>query len=212
MATKFTSGREPVKGTILKLDFTVCSSDCKSLNFTETTGVYSETTNTTGWGTPNPDISEATSAELTILTPSNNTYTFDLYATGNYPTSLESNEFSISYGDLGFTTTLEDGEYTFTYTVIITTYISEDPVYTTYTKTKKFYVTCNIECCINKLLLNLEDVNCDCNKEARSKYLEAFALLQAYKHANACGRLGTATELFNELTKICSNVDCKTCQ
>ncbi len=201
------------KASVLELNFTICSSNCKTLSFTEITGAYSATDNSTGWGTPNPEITDASSAELTIVTPNNNTYTFDLFATGFYPTSTESNEFPISYGDLGFSTTLEDGEYTFTYTVdTISTDGEKDPTYTTYTKTKKFYVTCNIECCINKLLLNLEDVHCDCNKEARSKYLEAFALLQAFKHASACGRLGTASELFNELTKICSNVDCKTCQ
>lgn len=194
----------------LNLNFSICVSDCNTITFNETTGQYSSL-NSSGWNSPNPELYQATSAELTILTPNNSSYTFDLYSTGDFPTVNSTTNYDVIYSDLGFSNNLADGEYTFTYAVVINTG-GELPELTTFTRTKKLYIVCNLECCINKLLLNIEDVNCDCNKEARSKYLEAFALLQAFKHANACGRLGTASELFNELTKICSNVDCKTCQ
>lgn len=212
MATKSTETVSEKTTSILQLDFATCVTECKNILFSETTGAYS-IFNTTGWGTPNPELSTVYSAELSITTPTSDTFIFDLLATTEFPTINSSVEYSIPYSSLGFSTGLVDGEYTFVYNVMVDTTESErEPIYATYTKTKKFYITCNLDCCINKLLLNIEDVKCDCSKEARSKYLEAFAMLQAFKHANACGRLGTATELFNELTKICNNVDCKTCQ
>jgi len=43
--------------------------DCKSVNFSDTTGVYDASTNPTGYGTPNPESADVTQARITFNSP-----------------------------------------------------------------------------------------------------------------------------------------------
>jgi hypothetical protein len=73
-------------------------------------------------------------------------------------------------------------------------------------------IICNLECCVDKLLLNVEDWNCDCSKDAREKYLSAFGILKQLEHSIECGDLDTAEDLITMVSKICRNADCSTCK
>jgi len=61
------------------LTFNICeASNNQSLIFTETTGAYSAS-NTSGWNTPNTDITTAQTATLAVTTPSDVTTIIDLF-------------------------------------------------------------------------------------------------------------------------------------
>ena len=51
----------------LKIDFSYAqSSDLKTLEIYDTTGIYNSTNNVGGWGTPNPQLGSATSDKISI--------------------------------------------------------------------------------------------------------------------------------------------------
>lgn len=190
----------------LQLKASLDTSDCLNLLFSEQTGVYTSS-NTTGWQTPNPDIANATSATLTVTTPSGSNFVFSLSLSG-FPTFNANSLYSIPYSSLGFSSTLEDGIYTAVYDVIVD---EESPVH--YTVTIVTFITCNLECCIDTMLSNIDNSECDsCNEEERDKYLEAFSILQQIKHSIECGDLITANSLSNLGNKLCRNIGCSTCK
>src|SRR5574343_201905 len=173
----------------LQLNFTACVvNGCSQIRFTETTGVYS-TSNTTGYGTPNSDTGTATTAVLTITSPSNDVYTIDLFATGNFPSSNNTYYYDIPTASLGDLTNIVDGKWTITYTSI------NDSV--TYTKTKYVLFHCNAECCVTEMLIDL-DTDCDCcttKSKSNLNYIKTSVTLQSLKYAAKCGSI----ELFNKL-------------
>lgn len=190
----------------LQLKANITTPDCLNLIFNETTGVYS-TSNLTGYGTPNPLITAATNATLSVITPSA-AYFFPLFSSG-FPSFNTNSSYSISSTSLGFSNGLEDGLYQFVYTVTIT--ITGVP--TIFTLTQNFYITCNLQCCIDRMLLNLDSSECDsCNEEETDKYIKAFGILQQIYHAIECGDLTTASNLSNLGNKLCKNINCSTCK
>jgi hypothetical protein len=189
----------------LELNIQICTSGCSSFLFSELTGAYS-TVNTTGWGAPNPEIVDAVSATLEITTPSEITYTFDLY--DDFPTTDSTQSYEVTGSVLGMSDSLTDGKYTFVYTVVTE---DDESVQTTYSITKQLFTICSVECCVNRMLLDIEDLNCDCNKVAKDKYLEAYTLLLALKHASTCGNEDTVNDLLTTINKLCTS-NCKNCK
>ena len=126
----------------LKID--ICpTGDCKSLNFTETTGTYNATYNPTGWGTPNDNPNPDWTATLTITDPNNILSILDM-GPYSFPSTNPDYTFPISASLLTNNTTgvFADGLYNFNYTVV-----SPDKGIT-YTITSKIFVYCNIQCCV----------------------------------------------------------------
>ncbi len=185
----------------LVLSINVCSSECSSFTFSETTGTFNSLNNTGGWGVSNPSISSATEATLDIIIPGGQVYNLDLYDT--FPIDNSTFEYTIEGSVIGMVDELTDGKYTFTYTVVVSD--------VTYSVTQQLFVICNIECCVNTMLLNIDDLTCDCNKVAIDKYLEAYTLLLALKHASVCGNEDNVDTLLTTINKICSST-CKTCK
>jgi hypothetical protein len=185
----------------LSITFNICeSSDCKSLIFTETTGAYSDPSNTGGWGTPNPATTDVTSDELVVLLPDDtSTYSFDLLAEG-FPTTDSTVEFEITAADLGYGTgSLPDGMYTFTRTTIATTtYVTQ--------VTKLFY--CNTQCCVHQKLAAITDTECGCDDKKTKDALLAFTYLQALKDAAKCGNTSRFTKILKITTRMCNSSDC----
>ena len=188
----------------LQLKTSISTSDCLNLLFSETTGVYT-TSNTTGWSTPNPALSTASVPQIKITIPSGSFFIFPL-STFGFPTANINSIYSIPYSSLGFSSNLEDGLYTCEYTVLVNT---GSPVI--YSSTISTFIVCNLECCVDRMLLNINDWDCDCSEEAIDKYLTAFSILQQINHSIECGDLTTASSLSNLANKICKNLNCSIC-
>lgn len=189
---------------MLVLDIDICTeSTCLSCTFSEGTGAYSATTNTTGWGSPNPETSDATAATLTVTMPDGTTtYSFNLLTEG-FPTTDNTVGFEILGSDLGYGTNaqIDDGKYTFTYTVV-----TPSQTYTT-SKTKLFY--CQTKCCVDRLLAQAaNDIDCTCNSENLKKANEADDLLQVLIQAAKCGDVTRFTKIQELLDKYCNGIDC----
>lgn len=190
----------------LTLSISLATSDCKNLVFTETTGVYSAG-NLTGWGTPNTLITAATAATVVITTPSGSSYTFPLFTSG-FPSINPLASYSIPSSSLGLGTALADGIYTAVYTVSNT--LGEAPFL--FTATVKTMVICNLECCIDSLLSQIDSCGCDCDSEAQEKYLDAFSLFRQLEHSIKCTDFKTAECLLALANKICKNSNCTSCE
>lgn len=188
----------------LKINLNSC--DCSNLSFNELTSSYT-TSNPTGWGTPNNSTVQAISAVLQITTPSGSNFTFNVLLSG-FPTSNTNLTYNIPYGSLGLIS-LIDGIYTATYTVI-TKVGDADPV--TWTVTNSFLITCNLECCVASMLSNIDDLQCDCNKDKKDNYLTALALLYSINKDKICGDITTANNNFTLANKLCKNLNCITCK
>ena len=122
---------------------TALSRDGKTLSFTETTGVYNVSTNPEGYNSPNEPLSNMTAAMLEITTPTQLTYTIDLFTQG-FPTGTTAT-FDITKDMIGGNAdeVLDDGLYVLIYTV------TGDAEYTFVINDVLYH---NIKCCVYKHL------------------------------------------------------------
>ena len=190
------------------LDFNICSSkNCKSIQFTETTGTYS-TSVLTGWGSPNDVHTGAEAATLAITPPDGNTYTINLFTSG-YPTNTVNQTVIIPNTSIGFSSgeKLESGWYEFLYTVTRTTATAFS-----YTQTKRFFITCQTDCCVAAMFADIADTECtDCQDDKIDFAMQAYALLEAAKEAGRCGQEDKAENLLALVEKMCNDTNCSTC-
>lgn len=191
---------------MLSLKFDLCVINaCTQLRFSETTGFYNST-NLTGWGTPNQQLADTISATLEITVPSGTVYTLDLYATTIFPTNVMYTPYDIPLASIGSPTTIEDGEWKFVYTVADSkTNVATTTIY------KYFY--CNSACCVKQMLADL-DLTCDCCKESvdYKNYELAWIELESLKKAAACGDADNFAAIKKIVDKLCLNSGCKTCK
>jgi len=208
---------DPIPGPIEKLtqlvlNFEICqSSDCSSLTFVETTGLFSDT-NLTGWddgllGSLNPPTSDAVSAVLTITLASGVTYNIDLFATGLFPTYDNTLEYTIPNESFGYVTgsAIADQIINFTYTVTL----SDDSVYTQNIQ-QAFY--CQAQCCVMSMFANIDSGCNDCNADKIEKALNAYALLKGLIYAANCGNSTYFNNILAQVNKLCLNSNCKNCK
>lgn len=185
----------------LALKFNVClESDCKTITFTDTTGVYTAT-NTGGYNTPNPSLSEATAATLTITKPDNTNVVINLFTQG-FPTKDTTLEYLITGQALGYgvDSKIPDGSFTFQYDTTISG--------TIYTKriVKLFY--CQIKCCIENLFNKISDTSCECTDTFVKKALKGYAYLKSLQVAAKVGNQPRFANLLKILNKICADKNC----
>ena len=191
----------------LSLKISVCQEqDCKSIKFSEATGAYSSS-NTGGWGSPNPAIADASSAVLTITFPYNSSTTTvtipssTLYPT--FPTSTTTTEYTITSSTLALGSGLQlpDGLYTFVYTVMTTSgEFTTGPI--------RVLMYCQVECCVNNLLAKVATEGCDCSDETVDIALEGYFWLQALKAAADCGNTTAVNNILDILDRICDYTSC----
>ncbi len=187
------------------LSFQICQSgDCSSLQFSELTGAYDAISNLTGWGSPNSLISDALTATLTITLADSSSYTIDLFATGNFPTT-SSTIYDIINTDIGLVVgdVIPDQIITFTYTVTTAS--------ATYTQTNVQAFYCQAECCVNSMFLDL-DFDCDCSKDSIDLALKAYAMLQGLKMAANSGNRTNYNNILAQINKLCANSSCSNCK
>lgn len=184
----------------------VClNSSCDTLTLYETTGVYDETTNLTGYGAPNILTSDVTIVTLRVTNPSGDIY--DITLTDNdFPKTNEDDGYEIDMSEIGDITNVEDGYWTFKYTV----FTSGD----SYTVTQGYMFYCNSECCVAKMLAKVDPEECDCDAENNTKisnYIRSITLLDSLKNAAYCFNEDRFDKIKTLLAKLCRNINCKTC-
>jgi len=183
------------------------ASDCSTLTFSELTGAYNATTNTGGYGATNSDIIDIVQATLTVIDPSDNSYTIDMYITGDFPTTNTDFTYTINLEDID-KTSIEDGYWQFIYTVL------DDDTDTVYSTTTSYYFYCNSECCVSKLLTSI-DIEASCsdkiNNDKIKNYNKARILLESLKNAGRCFNTSAFDNIKSLISKICKNTNCKTC-
>ena len=179
------------------------SKDGSGIRLKDVTGPYSAS-NTGGYGAPNAVIGDVTSSNVVITTPSGNTYTITAaFASDVYL------ETSISNVQLGFSSSssIEDGIYSAVFTVVTSTEGTK-------TYTTKFFVTWNVECCLEKAQVEesvLSSSSCTCGCNNRSKTADYFYMIWSANKAFYCGKLETAKAILAYLKTVCQTLNCTTC-
>jgi hypothetical protein len=192
----------------LEVKFNLCETvSCTKLEFTDQTGTYNILTNPGGYDQVNevpnqPGTTEFLEATLTIVTPSNTSYDFDIFPT--FPTVNTETVYYVTASALGFgTSPISDGVYQATYT------LSTD--LQTYIVSKYYLFTCQVNCCIDKLYSKVTPDNgcCDCENNYLKAAIEAEGYVCAAKNALACGKIALAKNLLAKAQHICSNLKCR---
>ena len=176
---------------ILKTGNVYVGNACKSMYFSDNTGVYSAT-NLGGWGAPNILTSAITSTTIVITLP-NGTTTVTITNPVGLPTSSTTFEYEITSLIINGGTSIPDGLYQIKYTVT-----DGIDIYTT--GNQYFLFTCNIKCCVSKLFSKIaqsNDCSCDSTIIANASYANAL-----YKGLVALGKCGTITEINSLITKL----------
>lgn len=182
--------------------------DCDSFNISESTGVYDSNGNPGGWGNPNYDVSDVIDARLIIVLPDGTSVTIDSNSSvpvfPTLPDSTGNSIFNVTSTMLGVSG-LEDGIYNITYQVDLNSVFGQ-----TIQAQVTIYqlLTCNIKCCVDKLVAKIPDYNCDCSNPAVENALLAQALYSALCCAGKCGNLTAVDNLLETLNRICDSTDC----
>lgn len=182
---------------------------CSVLTFKETTGVYNVTTNTGGYGSPNPlTTGPWTSVILTVIPPDGISYNIDL-STHGFPSNNQDFEYTIPMSDIGNRTKIEDGYWQFVYTIVLTSGT------VTYIASKTALFTCNSNCCVNSMLLDISIDNSsaygDANNKKINEYVKAKAFLDSLKYYAFCGNTEKFDNIKLIIDKICAKSNCKSC-
>jgi hypothetical protein len=184
----------------------VClDSACDTITITETTGIYDASSNVGGYGAPNIATSDIDSAVLTIISPSEQTYTINLFD-NSFPSSNTSYSYEIPMSELGNRTSIEDGYWQITYTLV--------DGGTTYTANGSKVFFCNAKCCVARLLAAIEPDECDCNEQNIKRienYTKARTFLSSLENAANCFNIDRFDTIKAILDKLCRNTSCKTC-
>jgi hypothetical protein len=170
--------------------------------FKDVTGPYSAS-NTGGYGTPNALFSGVTSSNVVITTPSGGSYTINTLASDVYLETVIPNTL------LGYSSSepVEDGIYSAVFTVVTSTEGTK-------TYTTKFFVTWNVECCLEKAQVEesvLSNSTCTCGCNNRSKTADYFYMIWSANKAFYCGKLETAKAILAYLKTVCQTLNCTTC-
>lgn len=206
------------------------SSDGEQMFFNDDTGVYNASTNTGGWGAPNPLTTQVTTFQIIcnwISAGTIVTYNFTVSSgtitvasvtdgegtTANILADLASTSFPFDSPDLFDLTdtfddaivlpTLADGQFKLTYKVI------SGSVPFTYTTSTTFFRDCDLKCCTKELRLTA-DPNCDC-----CEVKERVNLIEYWHNSALCavdsGRSDEiALSYFTKAQELCDS-DCDSC-
>ena len=183
----------------LNYQISACSNaNCSVINIFDATGVYNSVTNLGGWGSPNPDISTATSSSLQVMYPGSL-----LPVTINtFPTLPNITNIPYQLIPAGINMPLfTDGQYQFISTIVASS--------VTYTANTTIYVLCGVTCCVrNKVAAVAQDINCCMSDTQVEQTLRAQVLLDGIKANAECGNFSAANNALAELQIIFSGSDC----
>ena len=180
------------------------SSDAVTLTIIDKTGAYSGL-NTGGFGSPNPEIADATTATIKIA-KRNSDGTFGTETTVSAYSTLPSNsagEFNISATTGIGAATYTDGIYRLIYTVTGTS--GGTPFSATVTR----YDTLrnSIATCYQKKAEKVASCNCACD-EIEEKFKTISLFMRLLKGAEGCGNLNDIQKYLDKLTTLCDDNAC----
>ena len=196
------------------LKFSLESSiDCKSLIFTELTGLYS-LANIPGWdGGVNPAISTALTAVLDITLQDGTVVSIDMYDT--FPSSnTQVPTWNILNTDLGYSA--DDSIPSQVISAVYTVTGNDGGGIGTYsmTTTQQLPVLCTLQCCVNKMAASYKLCKCsgDCSC-GNSQFTDSWNILEAIKDSFKCvpPQIQRAKDLIEDLTNICNKTGCGCC-
>jgi hypothetical protein len=174
------------------------NNNCQLINIFDVTGIYNAISNPSGWGAPNPAISDATSSTLSVMYPGSVIPT----VINTFPTlpNITNTPFVISNTNLTLAA-LIDGKYEFISHVVASG--------VDYYSNTTIYVLCGVECCVRKLLAGISTDRDCCMDDAKVEAaLLAQTLLDGLKASAECGDFANADLILAELQKICAGTDC----
>lgn len=188
----------------LKIGKFCTANNCRTIKFSDGSGLYNATSNPTGWGNPNLTLGAVTDTHIYITLPDGTT-TVDIEDPVGLPDDDTAFEYEIDAADLDSArTTIQDGLYQVEYTVTDGT--------TLYTTGKKYYLlTCNSECCVGKLFARIATLDdCACDSTIIKNALYANALLKGMEANKNCGDRDAIENILEKLNKICNSTgeDC----
>lgn len=191
----------------LEINFNVCqTNNCQNIKFYDITDAYNANDNQGGYGAPNDDIPvsyAAGDAVLVIDDPNGDSWSIDITAGDDgvlnsgddFPSTDITRSITLTPELIGQTETFTDGLYTFTYT-----YTAGNNVYT---KTKTVLLDCNVKCCVNKMLADLADNDCNCDDDITEKVRLANLLYYGMKAAARCGNVSQVATMIKQINKLC---------
>lgn len=196
---------------MLGLKFNITKpSDCTYFTVVQTTGIYNVSTNLTGWGTPNDELSGVQDSYVTVK---------NVTAPTTYQkveiTASASSSTNIIYKDLiksGETVAIGgseilDGIYSFEHFVLLTNN-------SVYNETVYSMSLCQIECKIKQLtskyIASILD-NCKCEEKLLNTFVEVMSLYDVLKLAFQCGKFDEFKRILTNLQSLLAIVDCEKC-
>jgi hypothetical protein len=187
----------------LKIDFSFAqSSDLKSLEIYDTTGVYNSTNNVGGWGFPNPELISATSDTISIQN-TDGSVSFSVQMIGTLP-NVTDNPQIITNVNLGLSALeqIPDGQYQFVRTTIVSNI--------TYTKTRRVFLIGQLQCCADQMLDGqAPGCSCESGRLTNASIIQytLFTLRKAFKSQ----KFERANQIFVYAQSLCDSKNCKTC-
>lgn len=183
------------------------SENALSLLLEDITGVYNASTNTTGWGSPNATIAQATVATVTITMPGSSLNAGgSSYIINVYPTLPNTSEttYTVENTSLGLASTdkLPDGIYLLAYSVTANAVV--------YTNSCYILIYKQVECCLQDLLAEI-DPDCGCSDGEAPIIYNAWVDFEGMKAAACCGKRTKAIDILQYLQRICANSACNEC-
>lgn len=185
-------------------------SGCMGLKLYETTGAYDDPDNLGGYGAPNPEIDDVTSAIIQVTFPDGETIvsldvTDDFAAI--FPNTNDDVALEVSNEDLGLSVNdvLPHGIWTFVYT------IRDEALEIISQGTFKFIIDCTLRCCLDNLLATLDDCGCCSDNKANTQAMRvrmAYIYLAAAHSAYGCGKVARTQELLDFVSDVCAATNC----
>ena len=182
----------------LEISLGACLEGCGSVPVKDITGFYNPASNTVGWGFPNAERLDITSAILTL--------------------TFTNSKGTVTTTEINVTTIVQDGLLS---DIDLTTYeIAEDGILDiyyvivdldeeTYQTETSIGIFCNVECCVDKLALKAARTACNpCEKGTYPTTFDiASALLSALPKISVCLNRSDYFLTLKQLEKICGS-DC----
>jgi hypothetical protein len=196
----------------LDLKLEICqSTDCKTLTITDATGVYSPS-NPGGYGNPNVEASEITSAILTVTISSTTTTdieTFSFDVIDSFPDPTGEVEYDVTSYLLGFGYDVSIPDNLYSFTLEVTGTDSEDEQFA-YAVTVDKLLYCIFKCFVFQELANLIIKEVDCCKDdgAMDEFFKHWVYYESLKHSSECGDIVQYNHVLDIVKKVQGVEDC----
>lgn len=185
----------------------VMSGGCDGFYMFEKTGVYDVSLNPTGWDAPNPPVSDASAAVISVLY-AGATVPVEIDVYNTLPTDNVNAAYYVSATALGLTE-MPAGLTRVTYTVTV-----DDVLYSA---TALVLFDCEVSCCVSQLLIPAAaavtggDCCNECKDEKVLNALFAEAVLEGARAATCSGLVDVVNTDIEYLQTLCAATPCSDC-